>query len=158
MNIFHDLWGLFCKDCICFASTQGRNLRGGVGGGWHPPKLYWQGKSSGSAGQIIMIGRAANFSGYRPKFYRYWSKNLGFRQVLTEICPKKFFLTSGVRKKFFYPYFLNVRKKFFNPLNGTLTKNFLATEGGGRSTKHFPAGRLRLSQGNHSSPPPPPPY
>jgi hypothetical protein len=104
-----------------------------------------------------MIGRAANFSGYRPKFYRYWSKNLGFRQVLTEICPKKFFLTSGVRKKFFYPYFLNVRKKFFNPLNGTLTKNFLATEGGGRSTKHFPAGRLRLSQGNHSRHPPPPP-
>ena len=103
-----------------------------------------------------MIGRAANFSGYRPKFYRYWSKNLGFRQVLTEICPKKVFLTSNVRKIFFYPYFLNVRKKIFNPLNGTLTKNFLATEGGGGLRNIFLQGVFDFRRAIIADTPPPP--
>jgi hypothetical protein len=28
---------------------------------------------------------------YRPKYYRYWSKNKGFIHVLTGICPEKIF-------------------------------------------------------------------
>jgi hypothetical protein len=30
---------------------------------------------------------------YRPKFYRYWSKNKGFTHVIAGILTEKFFLT-----------------------------------------------------------------
>ena len=39
---------------------------------------------------------------YRPKFYRYWSKNKGFTHVLTGRCTEKFFRHFLLSGKFFF--------------------------------------------------------
>ena len=52
--------------------------------------LDWQGESSGLAGQSKILIKL-NDRIYRPKFYRYWSKNKGFTHVLTGICMEYFF-------------------------------------------------------------------
>ena len=89
----------------CIAHCQGRNLRG-VWGVSTPPQstnpMDWQGESSGLAGQSKILNDryiTCNLQGfqrelniiYRPKFYRYWSKNKGFNHVLIGICPEKIF-------------------------------------------------------------------
>ena len=64
--------------------------------------MDWQGESSGLAGQSKILNDryiTCNLQGfqrelniiYRPKFYRYWSKNKGFNHVLIGICPEKIF-------------------------------------------------------------------
>jgi hypothetical protein len=55
---------------------------------------------------------------YRPKFYRYWSKNKGFTHVLTGICTENvltYNLIGVCPEKFFRPYFLLSGKKFSPP-------------------------------------------
>jgi hypothetical protein len=60
-------------------AKPGTKLKGGVGGCDTPPKLDWQGKSSGLAGQWKILN------------FRYCSKNKGYMHVLTGIFPKKIF-------------------------------------------------------------------
>jgi hypothetical protein len=117
---------------------QGRNLRGGgVWGGVTPPHpqstnhLDWQGESSGLAGQSKILNDTmypvlSNLQGfqrelnriYRPKFYRYCSKNKEFNSNLYG----KIFLTLNLTadlcpEKFFRPFFLMSGKNFFNLAN-----------------------------------------
>jgi hypothetical protein len=66
------------------ALWTGTKLKGDVGV-CHPPKLDWQGKSSGLAGQIIWIGRAM-----KDFKFQILVKNKGFMPVLTGICRKNF--------------------------------------------------------------------